>query len=41
MLARGAHVARVPMAKETWIDELAESHHTDVDREDDEEQAAI
>ena len=33
VLARGAHVARTPMAKETWIDELAESHLTDVDEE--------
>ena len=31
VLARGAHAARIPMAKETWIDELADSHLTDVE----------
>lgn len=31
VLARGAHVARTPMVKETWIDELEASHLTDVD----------
>ena len=40
VLARGAHVARIPMARETRVDELAESHHTDVDAENAEEQAA-
>ena len=37
VLARGAHVARTPMVKETWIDELAESHHTDIEVEEDDQ----
>jgi multicomponent K+:H+ antiporter subunit G len=31
IINRGAHVAKVPMSPQTWIDELAEAHLTDVE----------
>jgi multicomponent Na+:H+ antiporter subunit G len=33
VLAHAAHVARVPLVQETWIDDLASSHYTDIEPE--------